>query len=87
VAEHQEERSGKLDSEYLGESLRVSERDRGRMDWTEGWPVHREVPMRGKPEERPSPREMPKSKGAEGVGVPYAHPQSGEAQEDLLDDG
>jgi hypothetical protein len=34
VAEHKEERSGKLDSGYLGESLRVSERDRGR--WA-GW--------------------------------------------------
>jgi hypothetical protein len=44
VAEHQEERVGKLNFGYVGESLRVSERDRGRMGRPEGWHVHQKVP-------------------------------------------
>jgi hypothetical protein len=87
VAKHPEKGAGKMDSGNLGESLRVSEGDRGRMGRPEGWPVPLKIQRRGGPEGRTAPRELPECERAEGVGVSDAHPQSGETQEDLFDDG
>jgi hypothetical protein len=87
VAEYQEEGAEKMDSGYVGESLRVSERDRRRMGRPERWPVPRKVQRRGGPEGRTAPGELPECERAEGAGVPNAHLQSGETQDDLLDNG
>ena len=87
MVKHPEKGTRKMDFGYLGEGLRVSEGDQGRMGRPEGWPVPRKILRRGGPKGRTTPRELPECERAEGVGVFDAHPQSGETQEDLLDDG
>jgi hypothetical protein len=55
VAAYQEEGAEKMDSEYMGESLRISERSRRRMGKPERWPVPRKIQRRGGPEGRTAP--------------------------------
>jgi hypothetical protein len=87
VDAHQEEGAEKMDFGYVGEGLRIPERSWRRVGKPEKWPIPRKIQRRGGHKGRIAPHQLSECKRAEGVGVLDAHPQSGETQEDLLDDG
>ena len=71
---HEEEGSVKLDSGYLGQGLRVSERSQSRVGKPEGWHVCRKILRGCRCKGGPPPLQLPEPQREKSVRIPNAHP-------------